>query len=419
MADGLWERDGIYYFSMRHPVTKQRIRKKIGTNRKAALRIVAKLKNDLLNERFGIDLEERAPTFAEFSQKYLDLVKPHKKSWKEDEASIETLMPAFGHLPLNAITMAMADDFLVARAEQFVQPPLRGRFGTEEGIAEWSRTHKPKLVSKTTANKDVKCLRAILNMAVRRKLIRSNPVARVKLFDEKKAKRKRLLQPQEIKALREAAEVLESERDARDMILLGLLMGRRRGEFLSLKWKNVDFETESIYFPETKDGDPQQPPMPREVAQLLAERRDRAEAAGMKSLYVFPGRDGKGHRKSIDTAFNTIKRRAGLPFLHYHDLRHAYISYAVMKGLDLMTIASLVGHTTADQIQERYGHLRREHKVASVEHFAPVMGAMLGLDEKKPPAPGAVVPAAPGDLHAWKTLATDWPQSQVRRETLN
>lgn len=423
MPDGLWDRDGVFYYDFRHPITRRRVRRKLGTNRKAALKIVAKLKTDLLYDRFDIVLEQNAPTFAEFAKQYLELVTPHRKGRRgsgNDEANIANLMPKFGPLPLNAITRAMAQDYLAARVKEFAKPPLRGRFATQERIVEWHRTHKPRKVSKTTANKDIKTLRAMLNVAVDRQVLKSNPLARIKLFDEREAKRKRLLQPQEIKALREAAETLDADRDVRDLVIIGLFMGRRLGEFLSLEWKNVDFENNFIYFPKTKKGEPDQPPMPPEVAQVLADRRTRAEAAKVQSLYVFPGRDGKGHRTTIYTAWKSIKRRAGITDLRYHDLRHAAISYMVMEGVDLMTIASLVGHTTADQIQDRYGHLRKEHQIASAKKFAPKMASLLGMAEVKAPAPSVVIVRHDhGGLHAWTGLATGWSQDPSGPSALN
>lgn len=427
MPDGLWERDGAFYYDFRHPVTRRRMRKRIGTNRKAALRVLAKIKNDLLNERFGIAPDERAPTFAEFAPRFMEWARVHTKSWGNYEASIRNLMPKFGDLPLNAITMAMAEAYLTARVKDSTEPPLRGRFGLPDRVDQWRRTHKPRKVSKTTANKDAKSLRAILNKAVRWGVIRSNPVAGVELYDEKEFRRKRLAQPEELKALKIASEAEEEDRDARDLFVVGLFMGRRLGEFLSLVWKNVDFSNSLIYFPKTKKGDPDEPPMPLEVAQLLLDRRARAQAAKIQSPYVFPGRFG-GHRTSISTAWNSIKRRAGIGDLRYHDLRHAMISYSVMAGVDLMTLAALVGHTTADQIQKTYGHLRKEHLAASTEKFAPVMAGLLGMPRQAPPVPAVpAVPATPpavaitaaDGLHAWKSVVTEWSQGTPAHSTLN
>jgi integrase len=46
----------------------------------------------------------------------------------------------------------------------------------------------------------------------------------------------------------------------------------------------------------------------------------------------------------------------------FHDCRHHFISYAVMSGIDYMTIARWVGHKDGGiLIGKVYGHLSNEH----------------------------------------------------------
>ena len=46
----------------------------------------------------------------------------------------------------------------------------------------------------------------------------------------------------------------------------------------------------------------------------------------------------------------------------FHDCRHHFISYAVMSGIDYMTIARWVGHKDGGiLIGKIYGHLSNEH----------------------------------------------------------
>ncbi|NQU04676.1 MAG: tyrosine-type recombinase/integrase [Calditrichaeota bacterium] len=46
-----------------------------------------------------------------------------------------------------------------------------------------------------------------------------------------------------------------------------------------------------------------------------------------------------------------------------HLLRHTFASHLVMKGVDLTTIASFLGHSTA-KVTERYAHLQPDHKLS-------------------------------------------------------
>ena len=62
----------------------------------------------------------------------------------------------------------------------------------------------------------------------------------------------------------------------------------------------------------------------------------------------------------------------------FHDLRHTAISYMIIQGIDLKTVAELVGHTTAEMVDKRYGHLSPNHKKVATEIFGSAMGQLCG-----------------------------------------
>ena len=51
-----------------------------------------------------------------------------------------------------------------------------------------------------------------------------------------------------------------------------------------------------------------------------------------------------------------IRREAGLFDVRLHDLRHSWASVAAMNGVDMATIARLLGHALVETT-ERYAHL--------------------------------------------------------------
>ncbi len=60
----------------------------------------------------------------------------------------------------------------------------------------------------------------------------------------------------------------------------------------------------------------------------------------------------------------------------FHDCRHHFISYAVMSGIDYMTIARWVGHKDGGVlIGKVYGHLSNEHAQAQAArlNFCPTV----------------------------------------------
>lgn len=64
-------------------------------------------------------------------------------------------------------------------------------------------------------------------------------------------------------------------------------------------------------------------------------------------------------------SFRAARRRAGLPHLHLHDLRHTAASRLIMAGVDLRTLAAILGHRTLQMVM-RYTHLNIDHLRAAV-----------------------------------------------------
>jgi integrase len=52
------------------------------------------------------------------------------------------------------------------------------------------------------------------------------------------------------------------------------------------------------------------------------------------------------------TAFNTACRNARLEDLHFHDLRHTFVTRKVREGWDYKRIMAITGHTTFATFQK-------------------------------------------------------------------
>lgn len=51
-----------------------------------------------------------------------------------------------------------------------------------------------------------------------------------------------------------------------------------------------------------------------------------------------------------------------------HDLRHTAASYMIMNGIDLRTVADILGHKTISMTM-RYTHLLDDHKLAAIDRI--------------------------------------------------
>jgi integrase len=79
---------------------------------------------------------------------------------------------------------------------------------------------------------------------------------------------------------------------------------------------------------------------------------------------VFLTQKGTPYRY-ISKVFEAACKRADLPDVTFHDLRHTFASRLVMAGVDLPTVQALMGHKTIAMTM-RYAHLSPEHKRAAV-----------------------------------------------------
>jgi integrase len=69
--------------------------------------------------------------------------------------------------------------------------------------------------------------------------------------------------------------------------------------------------------------------------------------------------------RSIRTAFENAVEGAGLEDLHFHDCRHHFASWFVMRGGSLQALKEILGHATLAMTM-RYAHLAPEHLRAEV-----------------------------------------------------
>lgn len=69
------------------------------------------------------------------------------------------------------------------------------------------------------------------------------------------------------------------------------------------------------------------------------------------------------HAQTLRESLRVVRKRAGLTWVGFHDLRHFFASQCVMAGLDFMTIAHWLGHQDGGILVGKvYGHLADTHK---------------------------------------------------------
>jgi integrase len=236
------------------------------------------------------------------------------------------LLPAFGDLRLEDINAQVVQTW---RAER-----MTGK----------------RPLSRRNANKLVAILHGIYERARRHYGLPANPIADVERFAEKyDSARYSFYSPEEVMALVRAAA---SEQDGA-IYLTAAFTGLRRGELLALRWRDVDFEADSIRVLEsadaregagtTKSGKGRSVPMVADVATALACLSVRPIFIDPHDL-VFPGQTG-GHLdgSALRRRYQHAQAAAKLQPIRFHDLRHTFGSLAI-RTANVVEVQSWMGH---------------------------------------------------------------------------
>lgn len=203
--------------------------------------------------------------------------------------------------------------------------------------------------------------RAALNSALKRRLLNYNPATQVELPPEPLRERDVLTPAQLARFL----QVSGRDRLAAAYRLIAFT-GLRRGECCGLRWRDVDLEqglltvrqqlTQSgrdraFNEPKTRrgarvlslDGDTVVALRRHKAAQAV-ERLTLGEVYNVEDL-VFCREDGSPVApEQVSRRFIVLARRAGLPRIVLHGLRHTHATHALAAGVDLAVVSKRLGH---------------------------------------------------------------------------
>lgn len=251
----------------------------------------------------------------------------------------------------------------------------------------WRREmRETRKLKAATLNRAATYLTAMLNWAVKRKLISANPLEELDHLKETDSKKSwRFLSKEEIAVLKEALRARDAAVRAgavpciyaepmggvfadplEPMALVSLNTGVRWGTLVSLRWRNVDLAHGTLYIDadSTKAEAAQTLPLNSSATDVLKKWRAEAPDAAPAAL-VFPAPMG-GMFYNVNKAWYRLLTDSGLGHLRWHDLRHTFASQLVIAGIPLNTVRELLGHKNI-KTTLRYAHLAPQGLRAAVE----------------------------------------------------
>lgn len=252
----------------------------------------------------------------------------------------------------------------------------------------WRRQLKEKGLSPSTIAGAHRRLRAALNVAVKRRMIARNPVDQVEAPTVGKRKVKALDTDQ----VGQLLDTLAGEQHRLyPLFALACTTGMRQAEIIGLRvgaltltgddprlvvreqlQRITDPETgKEVLHRQTPKGEDDESherviPLGPELVSLLRahlarvqlERRTRSEPAALDSDdLVFPNERGGplGDRNLLRTLYRACKR-AGLPRVSFHSLRHSAGSVMLARGAQLIDVSAILGHSSPMITARIYAH---------------------------------------------------------------
>ena len=218
-----------------------------------------------------------------------------------------------------------------------------------------------------TVNRHLAVIRAVLRKAARDwgALREVPPIALFKLRNERY---RWLTEPEEARLMVASAGHL------RDLLLFLLDTGARLSEATQLTWRDVQLDRQPrgiVKFMVTKSGLPRSVPLTRRVEQMLSRLKQSCpENEERVFLHRQTGPKQGQPRKAKPfnrphKAFYSACERAGISDFHIHDARHTFASRLVMRGVPMLEVSKLLGHSSL-RMTMRYAHLAPEAYDAAI-----------------------------------------------------
>lgn len=252
--------------------------------------------------------------------------------------ALASILPRIGSTRLDAVTATVVDDL----------------------VTDLLRTGK----SATTAREYAQVVRRVLRAAVKRGVIREDPVrGEVELpsasrptLELSRVEHRAILAALQDRPAFESVAGKEPTRDRiwdrhvafAPLVVAAIETGMRKSDLIALRWRAVSEPDGVIRFVQVKTSEPITIPISDRCAAALKV----AKARSIQSVSGLVFLDAVGlpwTKQKIQDAFLLLKRAAGITRrLRFHDLRHTYACNLVSAGASLPVVGSALGHRDHD-----------------------------------------------------------------------
>ena len=339
---GVYPRGKVWWIDFYDQKRKRIQESSHSSNKRDAERLFTLRRSEVLR---GVYKPRVKITFGDFGKSYMEHAKANKRSWLRDQQMLEQLSKFFGkERVLTEITPFQIEGYKLDR-----------------------RTN----VSGSTVNRELALLKRMFNLASTWDLFpEANPVRKVKFFREFNTGT-RVLSPAEEKSLiQNASPYLQ------DLIRFAVNTGLRIGEIFALCWPSVDLKREFLTVFSSKTQKIREIPINSEARKVLE-----AWWLGKKNEIVFYNPETGKPFVDLKFGFAAACERAKIEGVTWHTLRHTFASRLVNRGVDIVTVKELLGHSSIT-VTMRYAHTNIESKRAAVAKLDGFGDNLVTVDPK-------------------------------------
>lgn len=199
---------------------------------------------------------------------------------------------------------------------------------------------------------------------------------------KKKARETAVFTPSEQKKLMNT--ITQEHSNTACGVMLTMFTGMRIGETCALKWADIDFEQKVLHVAKTvqriysygteskttvKVTAPKSAtsirdiPLPDFLLNMLKEYR------GNDNEYILSGTEHFVEPRCFTNRYKALLKKADVPSLKYHALRHTFATNALQQNFDVKTLSELLGHSNANVTMSVYVHSSMERKSACMNRL--------------------------------------------------
>ncbi len=182
------------------------------------------------------------------------------------------------------------------------------------------------------------------------------------------------------------------------LYVLAFSTGLRRGEIFALRWEDVDFDrgvlsvrrsvsADGRNFKPTKTGRGRTLRLTHDAVAALVFHRERQQehrammgASWLEHGLVFPSLAGTPTNADnfIKRSFKPLLRRAGLPEIRFHDLRHTFATLLLPRPeVPSKVVQEMLGHSSITMTLDTYSHVLPEMQGVAAD----AMQEMLSVED--------------------------------------